>query len=545
MKSLAPVVLFTYNRPMHLLKVIESLLLNKESKETDLIIYSDGYKNGLDKDQVLACRKVIIDITGFKSLKIVTRDNNLGLAESVISGATEILNQYGKGIFLEDDLTVSSNFLSFMNEGLDKFANNHNIASIHGYVYPHNKALPDYFFLKGADCWGWATWSRAWEKFDKSAESLEIKLRSMNAVRKFNFNNSYKYFEMLIDNKNKLNDSWAIRWYASAFVNNLYTLYPNKSFVQNIGLDGSGSNGAAGFNYFNSDFNTEYKPIEINTVKENKKAYNAFVKYFKTLNKVRTSLIYRVLKKIRNSKNIETTNWIGPFGDWDEVQSKATGYSSELIINKTLLSARLVRDGKAIFERDSVIFDKIQYSWPVLSFMLKSSLGNISKFTVVDFGGGFGSHYYQNKSFFESIKTLTWIVVEQPKMIEIGKNEFENGHLKFLAVHEIQNIKVNVCLLSSVLPYINEYQKIVDSVLNLRPEYIIIDRTFIGNKDCIMLQIVNKSIYDGEYPVRIYSFLTLYNLFKENYDLIFAFDASDGLLFNEVYSKGYIWKRKN
>jgi hypothetical protein len=239
-EDLAPIVLFVYNRLWHTANTLQSLKKNKLAEYSDLIIYSDGPKNDTYLHDITEVRKFLKNVDGFKTIKIVEREKNLGLANSIISGVTEIIQKRGKVIVIEDDLVTSEYFLEYMNDALNIYQDNDRIISVHGYVYPIDD-LPDYFFLRGADCWGWATWKRGWDLFETDGKKLLSELKTRNLIKRFDFNNSYPYTKMLIDQVNGKNSSWAIRWYASAFLANKLTLYPGKSFVENIGLDGSGT----------------------------------------------------------------------------------------------------------------------------------------------------------------------------------------------------------------------------------------------------------------------------------------------------------------
>jgi hypothetical protein len=173
-------------------------------------------------------------------VSIVERETNFGLARSIIDGATQVCEKHGQVIVLEDDMVTSPFFLNYMNEGLNKYRHDHRVISIHGYVYPIEQVLPETFFLKGADCWGWATWKRGWELFDPDGKRLLDELKRRKLTRQFDFDGSYPYTKMLQNQIGRKNDSWAIRWYASAFLKDKLTLYPGRSLVHNIGTDGSG-----------------------------------------------------------------------------------------------------------------------------------------------------------------------------------------------------------------------------------------------------------------------------------------------------------------
>lgn len=236
--KLAPIVLFTYCRPWHTQQTVEALLRNKEAAYSDLYIYSDAPKNDSARSGVVETRRYIRSITGFKSINIIERERNWGLANSLIDGITHIVGEYGRVIVVEDDIVTSPYFLRYMNEGLELYKDEEQVACIHGYMYPSTKKLPEMFFIKGADCWGWATWKRAWDVFNSDAQVLLNEINKRKLQREFNFNYTYPYTDMLKAQIRGEVDSWAIRWYASAFLNNMYTLYPGQSMVVQIGMDG-------------------------------------------------------------------------------------------------------------------------------------------------------------------------------------------------------------------------------------------------------------------------------------------------------------------
>ncbi|MDD4082332.1 MAG: glycosyltransferase [Sphaerochaetaceae bacterium] len=155
----APIVLFVYSRLDHTKRTVEALKNNLLADESNLIIFSDAPKNEKSKKAVEEVRKYIHSIKGFKSVKIIERKNNVGLANSIIDGVTKVVNKYGKIIVLEDDLVTSKYFLNFMNDSLELYKNESKVISISGYTYPVG-GLAETFFIKGTDCWGWATWKR-------------------------------------------------------------------------------------------------------------------------------------------------------------------------------------------------------------------------------------------------------------------------------------------------------------------------------------------------------------------------------------------------
>ena len=236
----APITLFEYNRPWHTKNTIDALKENHLAEKSDLIIFSDGPRSDDDKAYVESVRRYLNNITGFNKVSIVEREKNFGLSGSIISGVTAIVKQYGQVIVVEDDLVSSPYFLKFMNDGLDFYRNAEDVISIHGYIFPVEDHLPDTFFLKGADCWGWATWARGWALFNPDGKKLLEGIREGKLKEEFDYNGAYPFTKMLQDQTKGRNDSWAIRWHASAFLSEKLTLFPGRSLIRNIGIDQSG-----------------------------------------------------------------------------------------------------------------------------------------------------------------------------------------------------------------------------------------------------------------------------------------------------------------
>lgn len=244
MNNLAPIVLFVYNRPDHARQCLEALARNVLAAASPLIVFADGAKasaTAAEQQLVQEVRALFREERRFGSVELHASDTNKGLSASIIAGVTAVIEQYGKAIVLEDDLITDEYFLTFMNDALTTYEADSRVACISGYIYPVEETLPDLFFLKGADCWGWAAWKRSWQLFEQDGKALLQQLRQQDLAHDFNFYDSYPYVEMLEDQIRGKNNSWAIRWYAAAYLQNKLTLYPGQSLVQNIGFDGTGT----------------------------------------------------------------------------------------------------------------------------------------------------------------------------------------------------------------------------------------------------------------------------------------------------------------
>jgi hypothetical protein len=291
---LAPIVLFVFNRPDHARHVLNALSQNLLAKESHLIIYSDGPRGTQDEKKVISVRNVVSNVTGFLSVQVFERDRNYGLSANIIDGVTSVVNKFGRVIVLEDDLVTSPYFLTYMNSALDFYFKNDRVISIHGYVYPTKEKLPEAFFLKGADCWGWATWKRGWVFFNSDGKALLKELESKRLVKEFDFNGAYSFSKMLKDLIKGKNNSWAVRWHASAFLADKMTLYPGRSLVRNIGNDNTGTHCGSSSAW---DVNLSQMPVDpagIDVV-SSELAYYAFERHFRIV----TSFKSRLFDKIK------------------------------------------------------------------------------------------------------------------------------------------------------------------------------------------------------------------------------------------------------
>ncbi|MBP5502194.1 MAG: glycosyltransferase family 2 protein, partial [Bacteroidales bacterium] len=198
---LAPIVLFVYNRLSHTQKTVEALQKNTLAELSTLIIYSDGPKNSEDKKNIEEIRIYLKTIIGFKKIQIIEKENNEGLAKSIIDGVTETINKYGKIIVLEDDIVTSPGFIKYMNDALDLYENEPLVMHISGYMYPLAKnKLPETFFYQAASCWGWGTWKSAWNLLETNAEVLYKKLQEKKLMDTFNINTIHGFEQQLLDN---------------------------------------------------------------------------------------------------------------------------------------------------------------------------------------------------------------------------------------------------------------------------------------------------------------------------------------------------------
>lgn len=263
--SRAPVALFAHRRRDHLERVVAALQANAGASDTPLVVFVDGPRTPDEAAQVAQVREFVGRIDGFASVDVIAREHNLGLAQSITTGVAQTLDRWGTVIVLEDDTVVGPHFLDYMNDGLRVYADDERVASIHGYVYPMDVDLPDTFFMRGGDCWGWATWSRAWAHFDADGSRLRERLRASGAMDEWDFDGWSGLAPMLDGQIAGDVDSWAVRWSAATFLDGMYTLYPGRSLVHNIGNDGSGSHGGDSSRFDVEPYagRVDVRPIEV------------------------------------------------------------------------------------------------------------------------------------------------------------------------------------------------------------------------------------------------------------------------------------------
>lgn len=256
--ELSPIAIFAFKRIDSLRNCIDSLLANPEAKDSDLIIFVDGPRdnNIIENAEVKSVREYVKSITGFKSLIYNFSEKNKGLAQSVIDGITEVINEYGDIIVVEDDLIVSQSFLRYMNESLINYRSEKKVFSISGYTNicnpPKNYKYSTYFCTRSTS-WGWATWKDRWSRVDFDLRDWTSVIRNKKEFNSWGGSDNYRMLEKW---HNGLISSWSIRFDYSMFIDKSLSLFPIKSLIKNNGYDGTGSN-CKYYNRFKSEFYRE------------------------------------------------------------------------------------------------------------------------------------------------------------------------------------------------------------------------------------------------------------------------------------------------
>jgi hypothetical protein len=290
----APIALFTYNRADHTRTAVESLLRNVEASQSDLFVFSDGPKNVTKVEGVRQNREYIHTITGFKSVTIAERECNWGLSRNLIAGITELTDKYGMVIVVEDDLIVSPYFLKYMNDALEKYKDDDRVASISAFLNPTDMQISETFFLRYFACWGWATWKRAWKLFNPDSKYLLKKIRWK--TNEFNIGGTGPFYGILYCDKVGLNDSWAVRFYASCFLANKLHLFPNQTMAIQSGMDGTGTHSGVSNVYCKMKLSEVPILLSDIPVGENKFMYKAFSRFYGKDRKKTVKVLFQRLK---------------------------------------------------------------------------------------------------------------------------------------------------------------------------------------------------------------------------------------------------------
>lgn len=245
MKDLSPIVLFVYNRPDLAMQTVESLQKNEQAKDSLLYIFSDGPRNEAAASGVEATRNYLKTIDGFKDVMINASPVNKGLGKSIITGVTTILEKHDSAIVLEDDLLSSPDYLTFMNEALQRYEQEKHVYSISGYMPPislEDRAKTDVCFVPRISSWGWAIWHNRWQQNDWSISSYRDFIRDRSQKQQFSRAGA-DMLQMLINQIEGKANAWAIRCDYNRFLQgDKFTVYPCISKIFNIGTDGRGTN---------------------------------------------------------------------------------------------------------------------------------------------------------------------------------------------------------------------------------------------------------------------------------------------------------------
>lgn len=282
--NLAPVVLFVYNRPDHTLQTLKALKNNILSTDTKLYIHADGARKNANeetKDKITRVREIIYREKWCGEVEIIEAGENKGLAQSIKAGVTSVLEKYGKVIVMEDDLITSPAFLTYMNKALDYYKTRQSVFSISAYNLPSKMMqIPDdylydvYVSMRNGS-WGWGTWNDRWVQVDWTVKAFQAMTNNKEMQNAFNRGGD-DMFEMLQDQQSGKLNIWSIQFTLAHFMNHAVSIVPTVSYVDNLGLDGSGENCTISNSLRNNTLNVNSDILFLDILYEDRRIINSF-----------------------------------------------------------------------------------------------------------------------------------------------------------------------------------------------------------------------------------------------------------------------------
>jgi putative methyltransferase (TIGR04325 family) len=244
----------------------------------------------------------------------------------------------------------------------------------------------------------------------------------------------------------------------------------------------------------------------------------------------------------------------GDYPSWEKARDQSQGYDSDAILEKVKNALIEVRDGRAAYERDSVLFHEKEYNWPLISALWMAAhdrrKSGDPSLHVLDFGGSLGSSYFQCRDLFKGRVPLKWCVVEQPHFVDCGRKTFETDELRFYSTIEecLAEQRIDFLLMSSVLQYLPEPHALLRDALARNLDFVMLDLTAVldvGNADRLTVQSVPPQIYRASYPAWFFNEGRLLEPFQGRYDLVTDFRTTNEWSLGDTVGrqKGYVFKR--
>ncbi len=551
-KDITPIVLFAYNRPECLKRVLDCL---KADRVPLIYAFCDGSRNPSSAEGVAEVRRLLHSVDWCRII-ITERKTNLGLGKSLVLGVTEVLERHDSVIVYEDDLITSPGAFQYMSAALKRYRDDQMVMSVtawtHPRVTPSDAGLVPYFDGR-AECWVWGTWRRAWTGMESTdAMSLVAECRTKGI-------DPCKYGDDLLQmaETEHQRNIWAVRWLYMHIVRGGLCLRPPHSISEHIGTGPAATNTTDNGPWTAAPLQP-CPPIPEKWPKPKEK--QSCVKRWQTAcgHAEATPYPYEqsrpeiTLPAESSASPEDRPGFSGHYIDWDSAAAACgDGYGGVDLISRVLESARKVKDGEALYERDGVIFNDDNLPWQVLAGLLRAAAADGGALRVLDFGGSLGSSYFQCRGFLSAARLEKWCVVEQEKFVEIGRAEFSDEVLAFSGdlIQGIREYSPNVILLSGVLPYIKDPHELLNTLVSQGIRNLIFDRTPFWRDaslpDRLTVETVPPMIYSAKYPAWFFNEEKFLQHFSLDYKLIKGFDSWE---FWEVegaasQNRGFIFER--
>ena len=513
-----PVILFAYGRPVHLARALACL---RENGVPLIHAFADGAKGTADATAVAETR-ALLHAVDWCEMRVVEREENLGLGRSVLAGVSEVAARHDAFMVWEDDLICVPGTYAWMGAALRHYANDSRVMSVTGWTHPRVRPADvgdGPYFDARAECWVWGAWARSWQGMNEETAWKKMLSAERRGVRRAAYGADLPKMARTAQSKNL----WAVRWLYHHFQHDGLCLRPPWSMVEHRGFDAMATNAPASGGWENPRLCPAPAPAdEWPEPREASRLPSPVARgqsrwlgsplaadTCQTFGCMKSLLrrfacdwtppmLRRLVRRMRSR-----CGFSGDYASWAEAHAASAGYDVPAILEKTMVAARAVRDGRAAWERDSVTFAEPAAHWPLLACLLCAATAAGGRLHILDFGGAFGSAWWQHRSWLDGIE-VKWAVVEQPRLVEAGRREFANGTLQFFETMDAacEGGQPTVLLLSSVLPYIEAPHAMLTDVTRRGFRHIIIDRTgFVaGERDRLTRQRVPPAIYDASYP---------------------------------------------
>lgn len=574
MTAMIPVILFAYARPDNLRRTLACL---RECQVPLIYAFSDGPRTP-DKEPLVASVRQILRTIDWCEVILCEREENWGLGRSILAGVTEVLGQHEMCIVFEDDLICVPGTYQYLAAALLRYGDDSRVMSVTGWTHP--LVMPDEvtdqpYFDGRAECWVWGTWARAWQGMEQDARSLMLACEARGIDR-----NQYGADLPEMAEIELQKNIWAVRFLYHHILNGGLCLRPPWSMVEHIGWDAHATNAYSPGQWVNPPLrpcpplpSKWPAPVEYPSCaalwQEACRAQSAAIR---GVTPSKTQRLKRTLRTtamgLTGSKSFETMTprefvkvFVPPillqgyhtlrygkvsgeslqeelqlnsdYSSWEAALADSTSYDASVILEKTTAALLKVKRGEAAYERDSVLFDEIEYAWPLLAGLLWAAARCGGSLNVLDFGGSLGSTYFQNRAFFAGLRQVRWNIVEQPRQVETGKRFFEDEQLRFYTSVQacLAETQPQVIVLSSVLQYLEQPYETLSELLALPCASLIIDRTpfWDGPTDHLCIQHVPADIYPASYPSWIFSTQRFQDFLDRHWAIVAEFVNPDRL----------------
>ncbi len=567
------VLLLAYNRPDLTRRVFKAI---QKARPSRLYISQDGPRNTstFELSQIKAVRDCL-QIKWPCKVKYNFQTKNLGCKSGVSFGLNWFFSHENEGIVLEDDCLPHASFFSFCTCLLQKYRNQAKIGVINGTNFTgyRPKDGSSYYFTKYPHIWGWAGYAHVMRGYDQNIQAWPRVKET--ALWKNLFKNGFErdYWNGIMERTylNKI-DTWDYQFAMNLWVQQKICISPAVNLVENIGF---------GKNATHTERKTlisrlsqkndlkhiiHPKKIELNLNNEEKE----FKKIFQTpenknKRKKKINLLLFITTKtflkaiFKKISLFAKTKWRypkdvikfhGPYTNWADAKKKSKGYGEKKILKKIFSAAFKVKKGLGAFERDSVVFQKAEFEWPIVAILASAAASNEGRLVILDFGGSLGSSFFQNLPIFQDLKQLQWCIVEQPAFVQMGKKHFEQKELRFFQSIEeaVSFAKPHVVLLSGVLQYLEKPDYFLKKIWRIGADWVVFDKVIVNRRqqDEIYVQEVPPSIYRGSYPCFSFAEDKLLKNIPASYKMLskivsLPFPALRGI---RSEFKGYVFRKK-